>query len=166
MISLRRVAKLALLPVAVLELLFAVGIVYSWHGHTSWYRKIWGAKIKVAGVASSESALYLEIGRSCGGVLMRKSAAGYETYALDFGNCENLWFLWRCESYGYSFLPGFAYSNHKQWTNACMSPNVGVANSSSKIFADPKYGRPRKEVFSKRSVEFTADDGKRVRVEW
>ena len=89
MVSVRRVLKLLTWSLVALELVLLVGFVFSLWRYTSWYPRVSGAKITFDGVASSESALYLDIGRKCGGVLIRKTAAGDESYALGFGNCGN-----------------------------------------------------------------------------
>jgi hypothetical protein len=74
--------------------------------------------------------------------------------------------VWRCENFGISSLPGIAFSNHIQFGQGCLSGNIIVADSEGKPLSKPKSFPKRDLRVEERLIEFTADDGKRVKAEW
>src|SRR5450755_2607291 len=98
----RRSAKTVIWAIGILVVLLATPIVSSLWRYTSWYPKVWTASIVVDGVSSPASALYLDRGRKCGGVVVQRTVKGDEFYAVGFGTCHNWRFVWRCDELGIS----------------------------------------------------------------
>jgi hypothetical protein len=149
-----------------LAVLFAVSVISSLYRYWSWYPKVWAGRITIDGVPSPTSDLYLDLRRTCGGVVVRRSVEGEEFYAVGFGTCHNWRYVWRCEKSGFSFLPGLAFSKHVQLGQGCIAGNVEVADSAGRPLSEPKHAVRRDLKLERRLIEFNADDGKRVRVAW
>ena len=82
---------------------------------------------------------------------------------LDSGNRQ---FVWRCRNSGFSFVPGLAFSNHVQFGQGCLSVNFEADDSEGKPLSPTKPAVHRDLTTGRRLIEFTADDGKRLRAEW
>ena len=103
--------------------------------------------------------------RSTGyGVLIRRGDAGREVYA--FGTGDEKGFILRCEPSGVFLVPGLALSNHEQFAQACVFQNLELRDSTGTLISEPKRTVKRNQVIGRHMVEFTADDGKRVKAEW
>ena len=131
----------------ILVLLFGLAI---WRNFF-FYPKIWTARITVGGRGCGACAIYVHSSR-LGGVLVLRERQTWTLYSLAF---PNLNFdvpngkVWKCDEAAFSFGPGFAYDNLNQ---RCAS--VGFAPAQRQIRMDSRL------------IEFTDDDGKRVKVVW
>lgn len=152
-----------LIGLAVILLLLAP-IFLAWR-YTSWYPKVWGARITVDAMSSPRSALYLDISRKCDGVLVRRTFKSEEFYAIGTGACLNFKFAWRCKDFGFTFLPGIASSNHIQFGTGCFA-GFDYVDRAGKTMPPPKFAAERDLKIESKRIEFTADDGKRLRAEW
>jgi hypothetical protein len=143
-------------------ILFVGLLLLSWR-YTQFFPKAAAATITVDGQASRGSSLYWNrwMGR---GLFVRRGANGRELYA--FGRGDESSFVWRCEACGFLVVPGLALSNHEQFAQECVFPNLVLLDSAGKVLGEPRKSVWRDQRMSAHRLEFTADDGKRVRAEW
>jgi len=85
-------------------------------------------------------------------VLVRRNRHASELYSIAFPNPKfgvPNGAAWKCIDGAYSFVPGLAYHHLYQW---CVPGGFAPAQKQLRM--------------DSRLIEFTADDGKRVRAEW
>ncbi len=154
------------LIIGVVVLLFMIATASSLYRYWSWHLKVWDAKIVVDGTPSPKSAVYLDVRRQHNnGVLVRRDASGEELYAFGLGSANTWKYVWRCEEHSFFFLPGLAYSNHVQFGRGCMATNIVMADDTGKQLGKSQHSL-REVTLQNRLIQFTAEDGKRVRAEW
>ena len=153
------------LIIGMVVLLFVIATASSLYRYWSWHPKVWDAKIVVDGTPSPKSAVYLDVRRQHNGVLVRRDASGEELYAIGLGSANTWKYVWRCEDRSFFFLPGLAYSNHVQFGRGCMATNIVMADDTGKPLGKSEHSL-REVTIQNRLIQFTAEDGKRVRVEW
>ena len=147
-----------------LVLLFALFTIPPLWNYTSWYPKVWSARVMVDGTADPSFRLYADV-RRAGAVIVRRETGALDAYFLGLMP-DGHSFVWRCEPFAFSFLPGLAYSNHIQFGKGCMAGNLGVGDEKGNLGSKPEYyWNPALKV-EPRSIEFTTRDGKRVRAVW
>ena len=134
----RRALKIIGWCVGTIAILF-IGFHFLKWRYPQVFLKIWGAIVTVDGKPSSGSSLYL----NRWGLLARRVPNGTELYL--FAGDDESGFIWRCEAFSFSVMPGFALTSNERWRRGCM-------------FRDQRI--------TGHLLEFTADDGKRVRAEW
>ena len=115
------------------------------------YPKVWRANITVDGRICIACAVYVHRD-SLGGVLVRRDRQTSELYSIAFPNPESdvpNGAVRKCVNGAFSFAPGLAFHHLYQ---RCK----------------PGGFAPRQKQLQMNSslIEFTADDGKRVRAEW
>jgi len=155
----RRTLKIIGWGVGTAVVLFIALLVLKWL-YPPFFPKVWGATITVDGKPSRRSSLYL----NRWGLLVRQGSNGRELY-LFAGDDERGW-VWRCEAFSFSIIPGLALTNDERYTRGCVFPNLGERDSAGRVIAKPKRSVGRNQLITAHLLEFTADDGKRVRVEW
>jgi hypothetical protein len=115
------------------------------------YPKVWRAHITVGGRMCGDCAVYVHRSR-IGGVLVRRDHRTSELYSLAFPNSNSdvpNGAVWKCVGGAFSFTPGLAFHSLNQWCAPGGFPSA------------------QKQVqMNSGLIEFTADDGKRVRAEW
>jgi len=85
-----------------------------------------------------------------GGVLVRRDQETSALYSVAFPSPDvPKGAVWKCVDGAFSFVPGLAFHNLSQWCN----PD-GFAGAQEEL------------RMKSRLVEFTTDDGKRLRAEW
>ena|SRR5579871_6015743 len=143
----RKALKIVGLCVGVLVLLAGIAI---WR-NVFFYAKIWGARITVDGRACGECALYVHR-NGVGGVLVRRDGPTSALYSVVLPNPKSAvpnGAVWKCVDGAFTFVPGFAYDSLYQWcTPGGFAPSQKQLRMNSGL------------------IEFTADDGKRVKAEW
>jgi hypothetical protein len=161
----RILARAAMWPLVIVLILFTVAIVSSLWRYWSWYPKVWGTRVTVNGTIFPDSRLYAGTRRTAA-VVWRREPGVAEWYFVGQGKDHGPKFVWRCEKFGFSVLPGLAFSNHVQFGQGCLSVNSVVVNWEGKPLSEPNTSRKRDLRVEERLIEFTADDGGRVRAEW
>lgn len=140
----RRALKIA---AVILTLLFGLAI---WRNFF-FYPKVWRARITIDGCVCNDCAIYVHRSH-LGGVLVRLGPRESALYSLAFPK-PNLdvpnGSVWKCAEGAFSFGPGFAYHS---LDSKCAAWGTDAAQKHLRM--------------GFRLVEFTADDGKRVRAEW
>jgi hypothetical protein len=124
------------------------------------YPKVWSAKITVDGRASSESSLYPR--DESVGILIRHGTHGIEPYAFDYEYAFAT--VRRCKDSSFALVLGLAAAGHENVTWGCLLSPRGQGPMGKAEDLNTAIDR-RPEVFVGR-VEFTADDGKRIRADW
>lgn len=150
---------------AILALLFLILVPSLWR-YWRWYPQVMSAQISLGGEPSPSSALYLDVARSCDGVVRLHTSQGQQLYAIGFGTCGNWRFAWRCEESGLSFLPALAFSSHFQFGQGCLAGNVTLADDRGNFLSAPTKGRNRNLKIGVRSISFVTDDDRLVNAEW
>ena len=146
-------------------LLFGLSIASSLYRYWSWHPKVWNAVITADGEPSKSSALYLDLHRRDGGVLVRNADGRHEVYAVGLGSKRDWKYVWRCDDFAFSFLPGLAFSNHIQFGQGCTSINILLADDQGRPIGNRKYTLKDIRVETNR-IEFVAEDGKRINAAW
>jgi hypothetical protein len=137
-------------------LTWCFGILIILTGLVSWrnfffYPKVWRARVTLDRSLCGECAVYVHRSR-LGGVLVRRDHQTSELYSLAFPNSNSdvpNGAVWKCVDGAFSFTPGLAFHSLTQW----CSPG-GFAPAQKQVRMNIGL------------IEFTADDGKRVRAEW
>src|SRR5260370_39825948 len=96
-----------------LVLLVTLFIIPPLWNYTSWYPKVWSARVMVEGSTDPSSRLYADVRRERT-VGARRETGSLYTYFLGLMP-DGRRFVWRCEPFAFSFLPELAYSNHIQF---------------------------------------------------
>jgi hypothetical protein len=158
----RRALRIIGWCIGTVVVLFIGLLLLSWR-YTQFFPKVWSATITVDGKPSPGSSLYRNrwTGR---GLFARRSTDGWELYA--FGRGDESGFVWGCEAGSFSVVPGLALSNHEQFAQGCVFRNPVLQDSAGGPLAEPKKSVQRDQRMSAHMLEFTADDGERVRTEW
>ncbi|HWQ53740.1 MAG TPA: hypothetical protein VN442_08645 [Bryobacteraceae bacterium] len=160
----RRPLKIAAWFIGALVMIVGFVIIPPLWMYWSWYPKAWSAKVIVNGRVAPNSRLYADL-RKERAVIVRRELGVLEYYFVGLMPNDRR-FVWRCENYGFSFLPGVAFSNHVQFGQACMAGNIRLEDTDGKPISSSKHERNRELTVQFRTIEFTGDDGKRIRVEW
>jgi hypothetical protein len=162
----RRILKPALLVVGVLAVLFVINFVSSIWRYYILCPKVSGATITVDGRPSPESRIYADLGRFRG-LVVRREPGLKEYYFIAFGKPDDRFlFVWRCDEFSFSFLPGLAFSNHIQFGQGCLATNLVLADSSGKPLSGPKKWTKRNLRIEPGLVAFSTDDGKSLKAVW
>jgi len=145
----RRALKITGWGAGILILLSALGIWRSFF----FYSKVWKAHITVGGRRCGNCAIYVRrSGIGDAGVLVRRDQNNPELYSVAFPSTKldvPNGAVWKCVDGAFSFAPGLAFDHIHQWCAPWGFPSA------------------QKQVrMNSRLIEFTADDGKRVRAEW
>ncbi len=146
----RKALKIIGWCLGILMLFFCVAIWQKFF----FYPKVWKAHITVDGRMCGDCAVYIHRSRiGGGGVLVRRDQQTSELYSVAFPSSElgvPNGAVWKCVAGAFSFVPGLAFDSVYQ-------------SCTPDLFADPPQKLSRMDS---RLIEFTADDGKRVRAEW
>jgi hypothetical protein len=127
-------------------------------GYLSFYPKVWSATITVDGKPSRGSSVYL----NRWGLLVRQGSNGRELYV--FAGDDESGFVWRCEASSFIVMPGVAaLTTNERVNRGCIFP-AGERDAGGKVVRGPKA--MRNQWVTGHRLEFTAEDGKRVRAEW
>jgi hypothetical protein len=132
--------------------------------YTSWFPKSWSARMTVDGMVAPNSRLYADI-RKLRLLIVRREKGISEFYFVGHTPKGN-GFVWHCDNGAFSFLPGLAFSNHIQFGKGCMAGNIGIADQDGNLIAKARHDWKSDLRIGRHSVEFNAEDGKRVRMEW
>ena len=141
-------------------LLCTVLVVLSSNIHV--YPKVWSAKITIGGKASSESSLYLRPRAGSEGILVRRGAHDVESYAFDYE--YEVATVRRCRHSSFTLVLGVAAIGHEYIDGGCLLLPQGQGPMGKAADLNKTIDR-HPEVFGGR-VEFTADDGERIRAVW
>jgi hypothetical protein len=115
------------------------------------YARVRKAYVTLDGQLCGSCAIYLARG-GAGGVLARRDAQSVQVYSLAFPNPNYdvpNGAVWKCVDGAFSFALGFAFHHMYQ---PCVPRGLAPAQKQLQM--------------NSRFVEFTADDGKRVRAKW
>lgn len=115
------------------------------------YPKLWNANISVGGGVCRGCAIYSDV-KSIGAVLVRRGGRITTLYSVAFPNANldvPTEAVWKCGDEAFSFIPGFAYHSLYQ---SCAPWGFPAARTQVRV--------------KLRSIEFNADDGKKVKAEW
>jgi hypothetical protein len=126
------------------------------------YPKVWSAKTTVDGRVSSESSLYLRPRAGSVGILIRHGARGIEPYAFD--DEYEIATVRRCKDSSFALVLGLAAAGHEKVSWGCLLSPRGLGPMGKAEDLNTAIDRCP-EVFVGR-VEFTADDGNRIRADW
>ena len=128
-------------------------------GYLPFYPKVWGATITVDGKPSRGSSVYL----NRWGLLVRQVSNGKELYV--FAGDDESGFVWRCEASSFLVVPGIAaLTNNERVNRGCIFLPFGERDVFGRVAKKPKA--MRNQWVTGHLLEFTAEDGKRVRAEW
>lgn len=158
----QRPVKIAAYCVIVPVLLFCAAFVVVAARHIHVYPTVRSARITIDGRASSESSLYLRPQDGSEGILIRRGAHGVEPYAFDYE--YEIATVRRCRDSSFTLVLGVAAVGKEYVNGGCLllpqgqGPMGKAGDLTTTIDRHP-------EVFVGR-VEFTADDGKRIRAVW
>jgi hypothetical protein len=147
-----------------LALLAAFVIIPPLWNYTSWFPKVLAARISVDGRVAPNSRFYAAA-RNQRAVVLKQESGRPELYFVGV-TPNGSRFVWRCEDHSFSFVPGLAFSNHVQFGRGCMAGNFGVDDQDGNSISRPNHDWRRDLQVGSRFIAFTAEDGKRVRVEW
>jgi hypothetical protein len=128
--------------------------------HLDWFATVKNSKLTIDGQANPRMSLFRSTYARFASlptrtiVLIQRSSGQKQTYVILGPGPGHLpegfkGSIWRCESV-FVGTPLFGFANNR-WE--CGTPN-------------PNRDQNRNATFDSRFVEFTADDGKRLRVEW
>lgn len=158
----RRTVKIVAYSISVLFILLCAALVVLASRNIYLYPKVWNARITVDGRASSESSLYLRPRAGSEGILIRHRAHGVEPYAFDYE--YEIATVRRCKDSSFALVLGLAAVGHEHVSDGCLLSSRGQDPMGKAEDLNTTIDR-RPEVFVGR-VEFTADDGKRIRTDW
>jgi hypothetical protein len=148
----------------ILLLLTALLFVPPLWNYTSLYPKVWSGKITIDGNPAPSCGLYADVKKERVVIALWDMGSLNPYYLCLTPDGRN--FLWRCESTAFSSLPGFLYSNHIQFGKGCMARNVGVAGENGNLISKPSHSRNPALKVGFRSLQFTAEDGRRIKAVW
>ena len=128
-------------------------------GFLPFYPRAWGATITVDGKPSRGSSVYL----NRWGLLVRQVSNGKELYV--FAGDDESGFVWRCGGSSLLVVPGVAaLTSNERLNRGCIFPAFGERDVFGRVAKKPKA--MRNQWVTGHVLEFTAEDGKRVRAEW
>lgn len=132
--------------------------------YTSWFPKVWSAKVFVDDKAAPDSRLYATAGKGQVVIVKQGSSAGRFYFVGSTPNGEHL--VWRCEECAFSLAPGLAFSTHIQFWKGCMEKNYGVADQIGSSVSNPKLAWKPNLAVGAYTIAFTTEEGRKVQVEW
>jgi len=159
----RKLMKAAAWLFGIILILVGVAITSSLWRYWSWYPKTWGTNITVDGKLSPDSRLYTEI-KGMSAIVRRQDGEVTDTYFVRLAPESQ--FVLRCEDAGVSFVPGIAVSNHVQFGKGCLSGKLTFFDWEGHVLSKPSGSLKRNLRIEQRSIEFIADDGKRIHAVW
>jgi hypothetical protein len=142
--------------------LFVALLLLTWQ-YTLYFPEVWGATLTVDGKPSRGPSVYRNR-RTGRGLLVRRDVSRKELYA--FYTNDEKGFVVRCKDFSAVVVPGLALSNHEQLGQGCFFSNLVLEDSAGHVISEPKKTVQRSAKIGSRLLEFTADDGKRLRAEW
>ncbi|MGC4054479.1 MAG: hypothetical protein QM757_35825 [Paludibaculum sp.] len=153
-----------MLVVGIFTILPVLAFVAPLWNYTSWFPKVWFARVTVDVRAVPDSGLYATAEKGQVVVVKQESSAGGFYYVGSRPNGER--FVWRCDQYAFSFAPGLAYSTHIQFAQGCMERNFAFTDQTSSIVSKPDHAWKPNLAVGARTIAFTTEEGRMVHVEW
>lgn len=145
-------------------LLFFLMIAYTVvQGYTFIYPVFWHARVSVDGQPSRNISIYREIrGESL--VLWRRDDSRPEIYLISLSligaTRTSPFAVAKCKDFEVAILPGFAMRNHE---DLCFEWTIDDGTNTLSTRAASVPSKPEAGLGF---MEFTADDGRRIRIEW